>query len=80
MLMKSIIFQMLWWILLGFFSAVASEPCYGVTCSELDPSVKGSLTLHFTDKTTFKINYESSSRDCKIPVTNLPKKRITKVD
>ena len=40
-------------------------------------SSAGSLIIHYKDKTTYKIDYESSSQDCR--VNNLPRKKIAKV-
>jgi len=70
--------------LLGF-SAVTSLPCSGViSCTQSSPGPApeshGSLTLHYTDDTRFKIDFNSSSPECRETVTNLPKKRIAKVE
>ena len=75
---------MLCLILLGGFSAVSCLPCYGVTCPNPSPGPNpenhGSLTLHYTDDTRLKVDFDSSSTECRKTVTNLPKKRIVRVE
>ena len=64
------------------FSAVSSLPC--VTCPPANPGTTpeshGSLTLHYTDDTRFKVVFNSSSQECRETVTDLPGKRIVKVE
>ena len=62
-------------LLCGF---VAGRPC--TTClppQQQEGQVRGNLKLHYSDSSTFRIDYDSSSKDCR--VDNLWRKKIAKV-
>ena len=66
-------------LLSALVTLVRARPCVSCPQSKATehPRVLGSLVLHYRDKTSYKIDYDSSSVDCM--VNKLPNKRIAKV-